>query len=333
MKSEGAEALARRALVESGLRLAKAGLVARSWGNLSLRLSPRAMAVTPSGIPYADLREDMIVVVDLETGGWEGDWKPTSERKIHREIYRRRPEVGAIVHTHQNAASACAAARVAVEAPWGQVPCAPYALPGTKKLTRGAVEALGGGQAVLMANHGAVVARETMDQAFETILALEAACADRLAAGAPAGLSTRADAPWDPLWLTPSQAADGGPGVLSRAPYTLAWAGAKGRKVAYLDDFAQLVGPEASWARNSAGAPYPGRAAARVVLVPGEGAYIAGDDIEATAMVVEKNARAAILGAGLGGAAAIPGWEAQLMRFVYLRSYAKRAVAARTPRR
>lgn len=320
-----AEAEARRGLVESGLRLAKAGLVARSWGNLSLRLDGGSMAVTPSGIPYADLREDMIVIVDLETGEWSGAWKPTSERKIHREIYLRRPEVGAIVHTHQDAASACAAARASVEAPWGKVPCAAYALPGTNAITRAVVEALGPRPAVLMANHGVIAVGGTMDSAFETILALEGTCADRLAADFRGTMPERPDAQWDPRWLSPAMLEDGSPIIVSRAPFTLAWADEEGPKRAFLDDLAQLAGPRLALSKRKPARGLP----CHVVLVKNLGAFIAGPDAEATAMVVEKNARAEILGRALGGAKPIPAWEARLMRFVYDKSYARRAAKAK----
>ena len=176
------EAQARKSLVEAGRRLLAEGLVARSWGNLSVRLDNGSMAVTPSGIPYPELTEEMIVVVDLETGAWSGDWKPSGERKVHREIYRSRSEVHAVVHTHQSAASACAAARLPVPTRAGLVRCAPYALPGTKALTRGTVAALGQGPAVLMANHGVFTVGSDLEQAFRRIADLERDCADHLAA-------------------------------------------------------------------------------------------------------------------------------------------------------
>jgi ribulose-5-phosphate 4-epimerase/fuculose-1-phosphate aldolase len=318
------EAEARKALVEAGRRLAGAGLVARSWGNLSLRLHGGSMAVTPSGIPYAELREDMIVVVDLETGAWESEWKPTSERRIHREIYLRRPEVGAIVHTHQNAASACAAARASVPAPWGEVPCAAYALPGTAALTRATLRALGDGPAVLLANHGVFAVGADMDDAFATILALEGACADYLEAKADRTLPARADVPWDPRWLKPAILDDGSPVQLSVAPYTLAWTEGSSPKRALLDDLAQLAGPRIPVAPGMpASLPMGG-----IVLAASIGACIHGADAEAAALVLEKNARASIGGEALGGAIPIPAWEARLMRFVYKRSYAKKAAKA-----
>jgi L-ribulose-5-phosphate 4-epimerase len=318
------EAQARRELVIAGRRLLAEGLVARSWGNLSLRLSPTTMAITPSGIPYPDLTEEMIVVVDLETGEWSGDWKPSGERKVHREIYGWRPDVCAIVHTHQNAASACASARASVPVPWGRVPCAAYALPGTKALTRFAAAALGDGQAVLLANHGVFAVGTDLDQAFERIRVLETACADHLAAQARSPLPARADAPWDPSWLVPLELGDGSPAFFSTAPFTQAWAQRGEALRSTLDDLAQLVGPRVPTAPR-----LPDHRTKREALfVLGRGLLVSGADAEAVAMVVEKAARALLGGEALGGAVAIPAIEARLMRWVYKNSYAKRAAAA-----
>jgi L-fuculose-phosphate aldolase len=284
------------------------------------------MAVTPSGIPYADLREEMIVVVDLETGEWNGSWKPTSERKIHREIYRRRPEVGAVVHTHQNAASACAAARVSVPVPWGQVPCAAYALPGTKALTRAVVRALGTSTAVLLANHGVFVVGVGMNEAFERILALETACADYLEAKAVQPLPARADASWKPNWLSPLPLVDGFPALLCEAPFTLAWSERGEPLKAVLDDLAQLVGTCVPAAQS-----FPERRPKNDALfVKDKGLVVCGTDAEALAMVVEKAARAALGGESIGDAVPIPVLEARLMRLVYKNSYAKQAAKTAT---
>lgn len=313
------EAAARTALVDAGRRLLAEGLVARSWGNLSLRLDEKTMLVTPSGILWPEVTEAMLSRVDLETGEWTGKWKPSGERKVHREIYRRRPEVGAVAHTHQNAASVCAAARVSV--PWGTelVACAPYALPGTKALTQGTVDALGSGAAVLMANHGVFAVGADLDQAFERIRALETACAD-LAARSNAELPARTDLAWNPRWLTPVP--DAPPGTFrSSAPFTLAWS-TRGRPLpALLDDLAQLAGARVKVVSH----PPRSRLANDVVLIRDRGALVSGSDVEALAMVVEKACRAALGAEGLGGAQAFPAWEATLMRLVYKNAYAKQA--------
>lgn len=308
---------ARRALVDAGRRLMAEGLVARSWGNVSVRLDAGSMAVTPSGILWNDLTEAMISVVDLETGDWKGDWKPSGERKVHREIYRRRPEVGAVVHTHQSAASVWAAARV----PFGDVPCAPYALPGTKALTQGTVDALGEGEAVLMANHGVFTVGADLEAAFQAVARLERACADKVAERGLAPLPGRVDEPWNPGWLRPLAPVEGVAAWFSEAPFTRAWA-QRGRVLpGILDDLAQFAGPRVRVVSN-----LPTRRPAHdVVLMRGSGAVVLGPDAEALAMVVEKAARAVLGAEGLGGAKAFPAWEARLMRFVYAQSYAKQA--------
>jgi L-fuculose-phosphate aldolase len=315
------EAEARRELVEAGLRLSRAGLVARSWGNLSLRLDDESMVVTPSGIPYADLREHMIVVVDLETGEWSGEWKPSGERGLHREIYLSRPEVRAVVHTHQVAASVCAAARIGVKAPWGETPCAPYALPGTKALVKRTAGALGDGPAVLLANHGVFAVGASLDEAFRVALDLESAAGDFLSRASGVALPARPDARWSERDLSRADLLDGTEVLVSAAPYTLAWAERGTALPALLDDLAQIVG-----VRVPAADAWPARRPkSDALFVKGRGLLSWGPDAEAIAMVVEKAARAAICGEAIGGAIKLNIFEAALMRIVYTRSYAKRA--------
>lgn len=320
----GAAAEARAALVAAGHRLMAEGLVARSWGNLSLRLDDRTMAITPSGIPYADLREDMIVLVELESGEWQGTWKPSGERGLHRAIYLSRPEVGAIVHTHQNAASACAASRLGFQAPWGEVPCAAYALPSTKALAKATVAALDDRAAVLLANHGVFAVGASMDQAFDRARELESAAAAFIAARAGESLPAPADAAWDIRDLRPTALGDGSPALMSAAPYTLAWSERASPLPAALDDLAQLVGTRVPATKSLP----TRRPRAEAVFVQGRGLLICGAEAEAIAMVVEKAARAAICGEAMGGAKRISVLEALLMRQVYKLSYAKQAEKA-----
>jgi L-fuculose-phosphate aldolase len=283
------------------------------------------MAITPSGIPYAETREEMVVLVDLADGSWPGDWRPSGERSLHRAIYGARPEAGAIVHTHQSAASACAAARVGLDLPSGEARCAAYALPGTRALAKATVAALGDRGVVLLANHGALAVGEYLDEAFARARELESAAAAFLAARAGAELPAPADAAWDPRLFRAMKLSGGEEAMVCASPYALTWARRLAPLPAYLDDFAQLVGralpsrPEVPEALPPSGA----------VLVPGLGSLVRGPDAEALAMVIEKEARAAICGEGIGGARKIPALEALLMRAVYRQSYAKRAKRAR----
>lgn len=148
-------------LLAASLALVEKRLVARTWGNLSIRLDERSFLVTPSGIPYEDLSLDDMVEVDIDTLAWSGSLKPSSEKGLHAMVYRMRPAAGAIVHTHQSWASAVAATRRGIPAragEGGEVPCARYALPTTKALVRSVRAVLEGcdATAILLANHGAL---------------------------------------------------------------------------------------------------------------------------------------------------------------------------------
>jgi L-fuculose-phosphate aldolase len=311
----------RKQLVAAGMRLLEEGLAARTWGNLSLRVSESTMLITPSGIPYPSIRENMLALVDIYSGEWSGPLKPSGERGLHRAIYAARPDVHAIVHTHQFAASACAAARHSLPSSDGEIPCAAYALPGTQRLAQAVCTVLSTGRAALIANHGAVAAGATLEEAFDTVRNIETAAADFFVQQSHNKLPARPDAPWNPRDIERTALNDGAPVLLSTAPYTLAWASRGRRLPAVLDDLAQIVGVRVPVVRR-----WPERSPGRVVLfVKDRGLLIQDPDAEAIAMVVEKAARAAICAESIGGAVKIPPLEAALMRLVYRTSYAKKA--------
>ena len=168
----------------AGQRLLAEGLVVRTWGNVSVRAGPEHMLITPSGRAYEGMKPEDIVPVNLRTGAYDGSLKPSSEGKLHAEIYRTRSEIQAVIHTHQMNASTVAAARrevppilddmVQIIGPTVRV--ADYALPSTNKIVRVTVKALRGRMAALMANHGAVCLGRNLDEAFVVCQVLEKAC-------------------------------------------------------------------------------------------------------------------------------------------------------------
>ena len=91
----------RKEIIEGGLRLVKEGLVARTWGNISIRVDDTYMLITPSGRTYEKLTGDDIVLVNYHTSKHEGEIKPSSEKELHCEIYRTRSKINAVIHTHQ----------------------------------------------------------------------------------------------------------------------------------------------------------------------------------------------------------------------------------------
>ena len=82
------ETEARRLVIEAGLRLVREGLIARTWGNISARISEEQFVITPSGRAYDDLKPEELVVVNVADCAYEGDIKPSSEKGIHAEAYR-----------------------------------------------------------------------------------------------------------------------------------------------------------------------------------------------------------------------------------------------------
>lgn len=177
------DARLREELVRYGNLLLERGLVTGTGGNISVRLSGReGMLITPSGIPYAEMQPDDMVEVDLEGNVVGGNRRPSIETPMHLLIYRMRPDVGAVVHAHSPFCTAVAACRrdlepitdVMAAVFGGPVRTAAYARIGTPELARNVAEALGGGRAALLANHGAVAVGADLPSAFEVCVTLEA---------------------------------------------------------------------------------------------------------------------------------------------------------------
>ena len=168
----------------SGKQLLAGGYVSGTWGNISFRIDDTLMAITPSGREYETMEPEDIVIVNYQDHSYEGDIKPSSEFKLHTEIYRSRENINAVIHTHQMNASTVAAARRDVppilddmaQIIGPTVRCADYALPNTRKIVKATVKALKGRYAALMANHGAVCIGRNMKEAFVVCQVLEKAC-------------------------------------------------------------------------------------------------------------------------------------------------------------
>lgn len=139
-------------------------LVAGTAGNVSARFDDDLVCVTPSGLPYAEMTVDDLVVVDLGGRVVAGERPPSSELALHLACYRAFPEVGGVVHSHPAEASAFAVARRPIPVPvdelalyvGGEVPVSAYAPSGTTELGRHAAAVLGQVGAALLANHGLV---------------------------------------------------------------------------------------------------------------------------------------------------------------------------------
>ena len=177
------EKSARESVRAAGVKLVEEGLVAGTWGNVSLRFSAALMAITPSGFDYLSMRAEDIVIVDLATGQASGG-TPSTEKRLHAEIYRTRSEVNAVIHTHSMSVSTVAAARREVppilddlaQIVGPSLRVAAYALPGTGRMGRSVLRALRGRMAALMANHGAVALGRSIEEALLCARIVEKGC-------------------------------------------------------------------------------------------------------------------------------------------------------------
>ncbi|MBO5944492.1 MAG: class II aldolase/adducin family protein [Clostridia bacterium] len=177
---------AKETVIRAGKELIAAGLIARTWGNISCRISETQFVITPSGRAYETLTPEEIVLVNIEDLEYEGEIKPSSEKGIHAACYKLRPEVNFVIHTHQVNASIVSALGMDINNVEGEnaqvvgtnLPIASYGLPGTKKLRKGVIDAItrSDAKAAVMAHHGAVCMGVDYDDAFNVAQKVEDIC-------------------------------------------------------------------------------------------------------------------------------------------------------------
>ena len=172
----------RRAIIETCLQMNALGINQGTSGNVSARV-PEGFLITPSGIPYDKLKPEQIVAMDLE-GGYRGDWLPSSEWRMHLDIYKARPEAQAVVHTHSVHATALAALRIEVPAfhymigvtGGPSLRCSDYATFGTEALSKTMLKALEDRSACLLANHGMICFGPSLEKALWLAGEIETLC-------------------------------------------------------------------------------------------------------------------------------------------------------------
>jgi L-ribulose-5-phosphate 4-epimerase len=180
----------RRTVCGLHAELERAGLVAWTSGNVSARVpGEELMVIKPSGIGYADLTADSMVVCDLDGKPADdplvnpGGYRPSSDTATHAYVYRTLPEVGGVVHTHSPYATAwaargepipCVITAMADEF-GGEIPVGPFALIGSDEIGRGIVATLSGHRspAVLMRSHGVFAIGRTARDAVKAAVMCE----------------------------------------------------------------------------------------------------------------------------------------------------------------
>jgi L-fuculose-phosphate aldolase len=162
----------REAIIETCREMNRRGINQGTSGNVSAR-SGEGFLITSSGVPYDAMEPGQIVAMDLD-GGYRGDWLPSSEWRMHHDLYRARPEAGAIVHTHSVHATALSCLRRDVPAfhymigicGGATLRCSAYATFGTAALSEAMLAAMAGRSACLLANHGVIAFGDTLARAL-----------------------------------------------------------------------------------------------------------------------------------------------------------------------
>lgn len=349
---------AKERVIRAGKELVEAGLIARTWGNISARISDTQFVITPSGRAYDTLTPDQIVTVGIQDLAWSGDVKPSSEKGVHAAAYALRPDVNFVIHTHQNYATALstlarplAVGQIEEEAGdvlGPEVPVAAYGLSSTKTLTdhvRDCIRRYPASRAVLLRNHGTLCMGRDDGDAFHVAHVLEQVSKKRyleLACG-KAPEDTEPDYElrkhWRVFWLEIHEEYDAfceifdNPSVscviTSDAPYIRQYS-ALGRELQpYVDDLTQIVGVHIPCLPYDAGRKKL-KAALRetcsAVLVKGRGAVCCAgseEDAEAVMMLVDKVCQVALLERAGCRPRTVPLAGGLLEHVVYVKKYSK----------
>lgn len=319
---------AKKAVAEAGRELLREGLVARTWGNVSCRTGKDAFVITPSGLAYDDMSAEDIVSFSMLEGSWTGTRKPSSEKGIHAAAYTAFPEAGFVINTHQKYASALSLAGFEGSSltdeerdKLGGIALAAYGLPGTKKLCVAVEQSLcSGAHTVLMAHHGCLLVGRDENEAFERARLLEEVCkrACRGQIEAPEGNAAAIAT----LYQMPENA-----GKLRAVTTACVRAVADAGKAVYaqLDDMAQMIGAKLKVADGASAQSILMKQGA--VLIPGLGCVCRAEtegDLDALCLLSEKACIAYLHTRECGRAARLSPLDAQLMRFVYKKKYAKK---------
>ncbi len=170
----------RKEIILTAQSFNKTGLGVGTSGNLSARIEG-GFLITPTGVPYEELKAEFVPVLDFNGNVISGELKPSSEWPFHKAIYAVRDEINAIVHVHSPYATGIACTRqdipafhymVAV-AGGDSIRCASYATFGTEQLSINALQALAGRKACLLANHGMIALGENLKSAFKLAQEIE----------------------------------------------------------------------------------------------------------------------------------------------------------------
>ena len=172
----------REELVILNRALPENGLAVWTGGNVSVRHPESGyVAIKPSGVAFPDLTPESMVVLDLNGNVIEGERSPSSDTSSHLYIYRHRPDVNGVVHTHSDYATAFAAVGKPIpvyltaqgDEFGGPIPCGGFALIGGEEIGKIVVETIGSSPAVLLKNHGVFTVGSSGEAAVKAAVMVE----------------------------------------------------------------------------------------------------------------------------------------------------------------
>ena len=180
MSNLESEEQARQAVVDAQSQLVSTGLTSGASGNVSARWKD-IMLVTPTGVSADALKMDAIVAMGIDGEVLPDQLKPSSEWRMHADVYAAKPDVHAVVHCHSAYATILACAHRTIPAQHymiaalgcSEVPLAAYETFGTEALSKAAVRALAGSKACLLANHGQLATGATLEEALKLAALVE----------------------------------------------------------------------------------------------------------------------------------------------------------------
>jgi L-fuculose-phosphate aldolase len=168
------ESTLRADIVEIGRRMYARGYTASNDGNISVRLGPDRLLMTPKSVCKGFMTPDMMCVTDMDGRKLQGERDPSSEMLMHLEVYRQRPDVEAVVHAHPPTATGFAVAGIALDravlaevvTTLGSIPIAQYATPSTRELPEAVRKYIKAHDGMLLANHGALTVGSDLYAAY-----------------------------------------------------------------------------------------------------------------------------------------------------------------------
>lgn len=170
-------------ILEVGRRLWEKQFIAANDGNITIRMDDNLLLTTPTGVSKGFMTPDMIIEMDMDGNvlSRSKKYRPSSEVKMHIEVYRKREDVFAVVHAHPPVCTSFAVAGIPLDKcvlpeailTLGAVPIAPYGTPSTMEVPDSIQEYIEKGDAILLANHGALTLGSDLLNAYYKMETLE----------------------------------------------------------------------------------------------------------------------------------------------------------------